>query len=64
MATRAPKQLIYNYITTIPWKYEKLINKMSCQKIKDLNCNCKLVARFIFIQCNVCIVYTIVVNHV
>jgi hypothetical protein len=24
-ATRAPKQLIYNYITTIPWKYEELI---------------------------------------
>jgi hypothetical protein len=30
LITRAPKQLIYNCITTIPWKYNKLINKMSC----------------------------------
>jgi hypothetical protein len=28
-ATRALKQLIYNYIATIPWKYKKLKNKMS-----------------------------------
>ncbi len=26
--TIAPEQLIYNCITTIPWKYDKLINKM------------------------------------
>jgi len=34
--TRAPKQLIYNYITTKTWKYVQLINKMSHYKIKEL----------------------------
>jgi hypothetical protein len=47
--TKAPKQLIYNYIAIVPWKYNKLINKMSRQKIKELYCSCKLVARCIFI---------------
>jgi hypothetical protein len=61
---RASKQLIYNCITTIPWKYNKLINKMPHQKIKELYYSCKLVARCIFIEYNVCIVYLIVVNHV
>jgi hypothetical protein len=28
LTIRAPKQLIYNYITTIPWKYKELIFKM------------------------------------
>jgi hypothetical protein len=27
LANRALKQVIYNYITTIPWKYEELIKK-------------------------------------
>jgi hypothetical protein len=62
--TRAPKQLIYNYIVTIPWKYDKLINKMPHQKIKELYCSSKLVTRCIFIHYNVHIVYTIVINHV
>jgi hypothetical protein len=30
LATKAPKQLIYNYTTTKAWKYEQLINKMPC----------------------------------
>jgi hypothetical protein len=64
LTTRAPKQLIYNYITIVPWKYDKLINKMPHQKIKELYYSCKLVARYIFMQYSVCIVYTIVVNHV
>jgi len=34
--TRAPKQLIYNCIATIPWKYDKFINKMPCHKINKL----------------------------
>jgi hypothetical protein len=41
--TKASKQLIYNCIATIPWKYDKLINKMSCQKIKELYYSFKLV---------------------
>jgi hypothetical protein len=58
--TRVPKQLIHNYITTIPWKYDKLINKIPRQKIR----NCIVVARCIFIQYIVCNIYTVVVNHV
>jgi hypothetical protein len=27
--TRVPKQQIYNHIAIVPWKYNKLINKMS-----------------------------------
>ncbi len=34
--TKGPKQLIYNYIIIRAWKYKQLINKMSCQKIKEL----------------------------
>jgi hypothetical protein len=30
--TRAPKQLIYNYTTTIPWKYKELIIKIDMLK--------------------------------
>jgi len=41
--TRAPKQLIYNYITIIPWKYEELIKKMSCKKSR----NCIVVASWL-----------------
>jgi hypothetical protein len=37
LANRALKKLIYNYITTIPWKYEKLIFK-KCQIRKSRNC--------------------------
>ncbi len=40
--TRVPKQLIYNYIATIPWKYDKLIFLNPCQKIKELYCTCKM----------------------
>jgi hypothetical protein len=29
LAIRCSKQLICNYVTTIPWKYEELKNKMS-----------------------------------
>jgi hypothetical protein len=47
--TKAPKQLIYNYIAITLWKYDKLINKMSRKKIKELYYSCKLVARCIFI---------------
>jgi hypothetical protein len=36
LATRTPKQLIYNYATIAPWKYENLINKMLGYKIKEL----------------------------
>jgi hypothetical protein len=32
LATRAPKQLIYNYIRIKTWKYGHLINKMPRQK--------------------------------
>jgi hypothetical protein len=53
VATKVPKQLIDNYIATVPWKYNKLINKMSRQKIKELYCSYKLVARCIFIQYNI-----------
>ncbi len=28
LTTRVPKQLIYNCIATVPWKYDKLINTM------------------------------------
>jgi hypothetical protein len=49
LTTRAPKQLIYNCITIVPWKYNKLINKMSHQKIRSYI----VVANCIFIQCNV-----------
>ncbi len=49
LTTRVPKQLIYNCITIVPWKYDKLINKIPHQKIKELYCSCKLVARYIFI---------------
>ncbi len=44
-ATRTPKQLLYNYITTIPWKYKKLMNKMPCHKIREFFCSCKLIVR-------------------
>jgi hypothetical protein len=33
--TKVPKKLIYNYATIVPWKYEKLINKMLGYKIKE-----------------------------
>jgi len=62
--TKVPKQLIYKCITTIPWEYNKLINKMPHQKIKELYYSCKLIARCIFLQYNVHIVYAVVVNHV
>jgi hypothetical protein len=62
--TGAPKQLIYNCIATVPWKYYKLINKMPRQKIKELYCSCKLIARCMFIQYNVHTIYIVVVNHV
>ncbi len=29
LATRAPKEVIYNYTTTKTWKYGQLINKMA-----------------------------------
>ncbi len=64
LAIGAPKQLIYNYTTIIQWKYEELIKRMSCEKTKKLYCSCKLVAKETPIWWNVCIVYTIVINHV
>jgi hypothetical protein len=45
---RAPKQLIYNNVTNLPWKYMDLVNKLSHWKIKELYCSCKLVARWTF----------------
>ncbi len=36
LTIKAPKQLIYNYITIRAWKYEQLINRMSHQKINKL----------------------------
>jgi hypothetical protein len=47
--TKTSKRLIDNYIATIAWKHNKLINKMSDQKIKELYCNYKLVEKCIFI---------------
>jgi hypothetical protein len=32
--SRAPKQIIYNCIAIVLGKYDKLINKMACKKIK------------------------------
>jgi hypothetical protein len=64
LTTKVPKQLIYNCITTVPWKYDKLINKMPHQKIKELYYSYKLVAQCIFIQYNAHIVYMVLVNHV
>jgi hypothetical protein len=33
--TRAPKQLIYNCIIIVPWKYDKLINKMHVKRLRS-----------------------------
>jgi len=33
LATKYLKQLIHNYAAITPWKYEKLRNKIPCQKI-------------------------------
>jgi hypothetical protein len=30
LATKVPKQLIYNYTTTIPWKYKEPIKEIPC----------------------------------
>jgi hypothetical protein len=38
----ASKWLIYNHATIVPWKYEELLNKISCQKIKELYYSCKM----------------------
>jgi hypothetical protein len=35
LVIRTLKQLICNYIATIPWKYMELKNKMSCQKFME-----------------------------
>jgi len=35
LATKVPKQLIYNYTIIKAWKYKQLINKMPHQKIKN-----------------------------
>jgi hypothetical protein len=64
LTTKVPKQLICNCIAIVPWKYDKLINKMPHQKIKELYYSYKLVARCIFIQYNVHIVYKVIVNDV
>ncbi len=42
LATRAPKQWLYNYIIIKTWKYGHLINKTPHQKIKELYYNCNL----------------------
>jgi hypothetical protein len=62
--TRSQKELIYNYITIKTWNYEQLINKMSHQKIKELYCNCNLIANETHIWCNVCILHIYVANYV
>jgi hypothetical protein len=33
--TKAPKQVIYNYIATIPWKYEKLVKNAQVEKSRS-----------------------------
>jgi hypothetical protein len=53
LTTRASKQVIYNYTTTRVWKYGWLINKMSCQKIKELYCSCNFISNGTFKWCNV-----------
>ncbi len=42
LATKALKQLIYNYVATISWEYKELKNKMSCQKNVEFYCSCIL----------------------
>jgi hypothetical protein len=60
---RVSKQLIYNYTTIRAWKYEQLINKMICQKIKELYYNCNLITNGTPIQSNVYIIHMDVINH-
>ncbi len=50
--------------TTRTWKYMQLINKMPCQKIKELYCSCNIVSNGTPIQCIVRIVHTNIINHV
>jgi len=64
LVTKAPKQVIYNYTTTKVWKYGQLINKIPCQKIKELYCSCNLISNGTFKWCNVHIVHIGIVNHV
>jgi hypothetical protein len=53
LTTKVPKQLICNCIATVPWKYDKLINKMSRQKFTALYCSYKM---YVYtIQCTHCI---------
>jgi hypothetical protein len=61
LATRLPKQLIYNYITTRIWhKSKQLIIKCHARKSRS----CTIVANGTHIWFNVCIIHTNVVNHV
>jgi len=62
--TRAPKQLLCNYIITKTWKYKKLIKKMQHQKIIELYCSCNLISNGTRKWCNVCIIHINIVNHV
>jgi hypothetical protein len=64
LTTRAPKQLLCNYIITRTWKYRWLIKRMQHQKIKKLYCDYNLFSNGTHIWCNVCIIHTNIVNHV
>lgn len=45
------RQLFYNYITIIPWKYRELKNKRSRYKILEFFCSCILVLRLYIDEC-------------
>ncbi len=76
LAIKSLKQLIYNYATLIPWKYEEFVLKVGInininnitiannKKIMDLYWSCILVLKWILIQMNGHIVYIVLVNHV
>jgi hypothetical protein len=64
LATRSPKELIYNNITTKAWNYKQLINKIPHYKIRELYYNCNLIANETPIQCNVHILHKDIANHV
>jgi hypothetical protein len=64
LAITTLKQLICNYVTSIPWKYGPLKNTMPHWEFVEFYYNCILVPRWICIHMNVCTIYTILVNHV
>jgi ABC-type antimicrobial peptide transport system ATPase subunit len=64
LTTKALKQLICNYTTTILLKYKELKHKMSSPKFVKFYCTCILTPRCTPIQMNACIIYMVLVNHV